>query len=302
MAIAKMSMKSNSSRYFKISVHEYDNGCMSGILYHAGQLPGIRFENFLEVMLHMNRIFDEMAYPKKTMDYRRFKGTDFPRPSVSECWSMEEGKIATFNLHVKYRYHASWQGVISWLEGQESQEFESFLQMTYWIERILNGPCERSVTGKGSNVCQIAVDSFEGGLLTGSVQNAFLYYLEDFTGTIALADAMGRITGTGGLKESDLAGQSEDIKIIPNDMWAAYREGGKESTFLIRILFRQHSTWQGVIYWRENGEKQAFRSFMELILLMVSALESGTGRITYDNRCCLNNGFGNLGETALREG
>lgn len=291
MAIAKMSMKNNSFRYFKLAVNEYNNGCMSGVLYHAGQLPGIQFKNYLEVMLCMNCIFDELAYPKKTMDYRKFKGIDFPKPSVQECWSMEEGKAATFSIHVEYRYHASWQGTITWLEGQESQKFESFLQMTYWIERILSCPGEKSMEDMASNVCQIAVDSFEGGLMAGSVQNAFLNYLEEFTGIIALADAMRHIADAGSLKADDLTGQSEEIRIIPNNMWTAYREGGKKYTFLIRILFRQHSTWQGVIYWREKGEKQAFRSFMELILLIVSALECGTGKAGDEDNGYLGNRF-----------
>ena len=69
MTIAKMSMNRNSSRYFRISVNGFENGCLSGIIYHEGAAPGIRFRNFLEMMLHMNRIFDELAYPKRTMDY-----------------------------------------------------------------------------------------------------------------------------------------------------------------------------------------------------------------------------------------
>ena len=297
MTIAKMSMNRNSSRYFKISVNGFENGCMSGIIYHAGTAPGIRFENYLEMMLHMNRIFDELANPKRTMDYRRFGGTKLPEPPVQEYDQLEDGTLATFKLNVKFRYNTSWQGEISWLEGQEKQEFESFLQMTYWIERVLNGPGERRQSQKTSNVCQIAVDSFEGGLLAGSVQNAVLNYLEDFTGTIALADAMGHFIGLGSLREDDSGGQNEDIRIIPDKMWSVYREGGKEATFLIKILFREHSTWQGVIRWRETGEKQAFRSFMELVLLMTSALESSDGRILYEDRYLHKNR-----ESALMEG
>ena len=49
MTIAKMSMNRNSSRYFKISVNGFENGCMSGIIYHAGTAPGIRFENYPDI-------------------------------------------------------------------------------------------------------------------------------------------------------------------------------------------------------------------------------------------------------------
>ena len=121
MTIAKMSMNRNSSRYFRISVNGFENGCLSGIIYHEGAAPGIRFRNFLEMMLHMNRILDELAYPKRTMDYRKFGGTKLPRPPVQEYDQLENGTLATFNLNVKFRYNASWQGEIFWLEGQEKQ-------------------------------------------------------------------------------------------------------------------------------------------------------------------------------------
>lgn len=47
---------------------------------------------------------------------------------------------------------------------------------------------------------------------------------------------------------------------------------GKKATFLVRILFRQHTSWQGSITWVEGRGKQNFRSVLELILLMDSAL------------------------------
>lgn len=297
MSIAKMSMNRNSNRYFMISVNSYKNGCMAGTLYQAGKSPGIRFENFLEMVLYMNRIFDEMACPKRTMDYRRFCGTSYPEPAIRECSKVRYGKLATFQIQVKYRYNASWQGEITWLEGREQVEFESFLQMLYWIEQILSDPCELEKANRASNIYQIAVDSFEDGLLKGSVQNAFLNYLEDFTGTIALADAMGHFIGYGGSKEGDSGGRPAELKLISDEVWNAYREGGKKSTFLIKILFREHSTWQGVICWRETGEKQAFRSFMELLFLMVSAVEAGAVSSKQDNSI-----FIDYKERALMEG
>lgn len=47
---------------------------------------------------------------------------------------------------------------------------------------------------------------------------------------------------------------------------------GKQGTFIIRLLFRQHTSWQGSIAWVEGGGEQTFRSVLELILLLDSAL------------------------------
>ena len=47
---------------------------------------------------------------------------------------------------------------------------------------------------------------------------------------------------------------------------------GKLATFSIRIIFRQNSSWQGLLRWWEWGEERSFRSVLELIMLMDDAL------------------------------
>ncbi len=49
---------------------------------------------------------------------------------------------------------------------------------------------------------------------------------------------------------------------------------GKRATFELRILFRQHTSWQGVLHWQEKSQEQSFRSVLELVLLMDNALRS----------------------------
>ncbi len=50
------------------------------------------------------------------------------------------------------------------------------------------------------------------------------------------------------------------------------RQKGKLATFALRILFRQNASWQGSVSWLEGGKEQSFRSVLELIFLMDSAL------------------------------
>jgi hypothetical protein len=47
---------------------------------------------------------------------------------------------------------------------------------------------------------------------------------------------------------------------------------GLIATFSIRILFRQHSSWQGTISWLEGKQEECFRSVLELIVLLDNAL------------------------------
>ena len=51
---------------------------------------------------------------------------------------------------------------------------------------------------------------------------------------------------------------------------------GARATFEIRVIFRQHTSWQGIILWKEKNLEQSFRSVLELILLIDNALRSQT--------------------------
>ena len=46
----------------------------------------------------------------------------------------------------------------------------------------------------------------------------------------------------------------------------------KMATFEIRIFFRRNSSWQGELIWLAEGCKQSFRSVLEMVFLMNSAL------------------------------
>ena len=50
---------------------------------------------------------------------------------------------------------------------------------------------------------------------------------------------------------------------------------GKLATFQVRILFRQNCSWQGTIHWLDGKKEESFRSVLELLILMDSALKEG---------------------------
>ena len=41
----------------------------------------------------------------------------------------------------------------------------------------------------------------------------------------------------------------------------------------IRVLYRQNASWQGRVVWREESRSETFRSALELLFLMHSALD-----------------------------
>lgn len=56
---------------------------------------------------------------------------------------------------------------------------------------------------------------------------------------------------------------------------------GTEATFEMQVIFRHHTSWQGTILWVEAQLERSFRSVLELILLMDSALRcAGKGEVS----------------------
>ena len=62
-------------------------------------------------------------------------------------------------------------------------------------------------------------------------------------------------------------------KLMQDEMMLDKR--GEKGTFIIQVQYRQNSSWQGKIVWVEKNETQHFRSALEMIKLMDSALSEG---------------------------
>lgn len=58
----------------------------------------------------------------------------------------------------------------------------------------------------------------------------------------------------------------------PKNIPGVAAQEGRLATFAVRILFRQNASWQGSVTWLEGGREESFRSVLELIFLMDSAL------------------------------
>ena len=58
---------------------------------------------------------------------------------------------------------------------------------------------------------------------------------------------------------------------------ASQARKGCKATFELQVIFRQHTSWQGTIVWRDQRVEQSFRSVLELVILMDSALRNVEG-------------------------
>lgn len=58
-----------------------------------------------------------------------------------------------------------------------------------------------------------------------------------------------------------------------NEHYEGLDNKGKLATFIIHVQYRQNATWQGKIVWAESKQSTHFRSALEMLKLMDSAVE-----------------------------
>ena len=121
----------------------------------------------------------------------------------------------------------------------------------------------------------ICIDSYDDKIPKGRLYNAYLENGVEFIGTIDFLQNMERL-----LEEIKIPqGFASRRAFRTNEDWRQQFteesvKRGKRATFSLRLLFRQNASWQGAIEWHEGKSEETFRSVLELLLLIDSALSS----------------------------
>ena len=126
----------------------------------------------------------------------------------------------------------------------------------------------------------ICVDNYEDGVLKGRFYNAY----QDVSTFESLSQFLLRIEN---LLEEHQIPQSYTTHrkfsaiLRPDDCYSNTLQTGRgaKATFELQVLFRQHSSWQGILIWKEKKQEQSFRSVLELVILLDSALRDMEGSV-----------------------
>ena len=125
----------------------------------------------------------------------------------------------------------------------------------------------------GNRKTTLCIDSYQDGILQGrfyGYQRSGQSFSSLIQFLVMMEDALEEASDL----QSDTIRRSFSAMLVP-DASADHRDSirtGLLATFELQILFRQHTSWQGVILWQEQNRKLCFRSALELILLINSAL------------------------------
>lgn len=133
------------------------------------------------------------------------------------------------------------------------------------------------------NLCCVCVDGTEAGECRGRLFHYYTNGAQPFRSWCeliikidALCDMLGypqaaeqpRRFGRGTLPKAE---KKEVTKLKSKD--DLVKENGELATFVVHVMHRQNATWQGTVVWAEKSQKASFRSVLELVKLMDSAME-----------------------------
>lgn len=120
----------------------------------------------------------------------------------------------------------------------------------------------------------LCVDGYEEGLITGRFYHPMRSEGEIFHNLSQYLLKMEDLLDEMGRPQSDTTTRSFRPSVRSENEKPCVSKGtnGEKATFKVRVLFRQHASWQGEAIWLEKGKTQRFRSVLELIHLLDSAL------------------------------
>ena len=120
----------------------------------------------------------------------------------------------------------------------------------------------------------VCIDSYDNGVLAGRVYNPMWETGQPFKSFTQFLIMIEQMLDDMGFPQP----YNETRNFAPAKKWSGEQcistrdLRGKRMTFSVQILFRQHASWQGCITWEEEQKMHSFRSVLELVLLMDSAL------------------------------
>ena len=130
--------------------------------------------------------------------------------------------------------------------------------------------------GNGYRTTMICVDSYERSVPVGRFYNEYCpegihFYgaidlikkIETLLDNMSFPQSFSMIRTFAGKTQVDLSGRTNDVP-----------RKGKAATFSVKVLFRQNTSWQGSVSWLEGKQEEPFRSVLELLFLIDSAIVS----------------------------
>lgn len=124
-------------RTMVVCIDSGTDGVLSGRFYNPFQPEGRAFHSLSQFLTQMDRVLDEMDFPRAANQLRLFSKDPPAGTALPEAME-KTGRQATFAIRILFRQNASWQGSVKWLEGKQEQSFRSALELIFLMNSALS--------------------------------------------------------------------------------------------------------------------------------------------------------------------
>jgi len=141
----------------RAEIISYDYFRLRGLLYSQYLDVPYEFYNLLQMIEKMEEIFDSKSFPEAFMTPRTFgnaknrakkydvEGNGVVKDTANNPNNIDAGgSKCTFEITVKFRQNATWQGQILWAEKNLKQTFRSVLEMLKLMDEALTDGEEKA--------------------------------------------------------------------------------------------------------------------------------------------------------------
>lgn len=231
MAISVRSTLSEDERIFTIAVDQCGANGIEGFLYHGKALVGWHFTGFLELTELVERSFQQMQYPREVLK-RRFFSKRQIRPGV---------------VCTKQTARRDGEAATYLLRVKQRQNAS-------WQGTLADKKSGRKYGFRSFLELMRILDLCAGN--PSVRQQDGEWKIERHYLSIALTESQSR---------------AHVNEMLPGIAVCQLYRDGRENTFLLKLMFHEHHTCQGILYWKEKRCQQSFRSFLELLQLIGEA-------------------------------
>ena len=137
------------------------------------------------------------------------------------------------------------------------------------------------VRGDGFKTMFIQINSYVNGVPEGYIRHPYIEGNKRFLSLIQLIRIIDDLLDSMKFPQAFHITRSffEDSRINnPSEQRIDEIKNEGLANFAVKVIFRQNVSWQGTVTWIEEGREESFRSVLELIFLIDSALSEANKR------------------------
>lgn len=120
-----------------IYVDSFENGILSGRFHISANQEVQTFHGLCQLLIDINNNLDRENFPQSFSELRKFHMPSKQNEAVPFSANLKNGAVATFSMRILFRQNSSWQGSLTWVEGNQEECFRSVLELIVLMENAL---------------------------------------------------------------------------------------------------------------------------------------------------------------------